>query len=74
MAIAWPDMGVLPLPRKFWEDLYTYLRDNKGHLGVGCMAGQGRTGTVVTALYMVATGKDKAQALAHIRKGTQPRG
>jgi len=56
--IDWPDMGAPPLPFQFWKDLLQEFR-SRGKSGkpfkvlIFCVGGHGRTGTALTALYMI---------------------
>lgn len=51
LAISWPDMGVLALSRSFWAAVLAHVRTTPyRHLGIGCLAGLGRTGTALACL------------------------
>lgn len=50
ISIDWPDFGVPPLPREFWQALAARLNGERGKLFIGCTAGQGRTGTALAIL------------------------
>ena len=50
ISIGWPDMGVPPLPKKFWEELAAWLKKEGGVVYVGCTGGRGRTGSALAIL------------------------
>lgn len=50
ISIDWPDFGVPPLPREFWQALAARLKGERGKLFIGCTAGHGRTGTALAIL------------------------
>lgn len=52
ITIEWPDYGVPPVSKEFWQNLYKYLRDIDGYtaFGVACLGGHGRTGTALAIL------------------------
>lgn len=57
VSFSWPDGGVLPVSRKWWELLYDWLADEWGagedepkKLAVFCVGGHGRTGTFLSIL------------------------
>lgn len=70
LSVSWPDMGVLALPRKFWGTLLAHVRTTpNAHLGIGCMAGLGRTGTALACLLRADNPKlTGPEAIAMVRK------
>lgn len=68
ISLAWPDMGVYPASPQFWVDLFKALSECKNpHLGVGCTAGLGRTGTVLSILTRLAYKLDGQTAIDEVR-------
>lgn len=68
ISLAWPDMGVYPAHPQFWAELFTALSECKNaHLGVGCTAGLGRTGTVLSILTRLAYKLDGPTAINEVR-------
>jgi protein-tyrosine phosphatase len=66
IVLDWPDMGVVSLPRSFWEELVAHLANTQRQMLLFCVGGHGRTGTALACLMVVCgwTGKD---AIAWIR-------
>lgn len=50
MSLGWDDGTVPKLNKAFWEDLTEALSKIKGHVGVYCVGGHGRTGTALAIL------------------------
>lgn len=57
IKLSWPDGGVLPVSRKWWEDLYDWIQEEYGEgeeepkkIAVFCVGGHGRTGTFLSIL------------------------
>lgn len=66
IVLNWPDMGVVSLPRKFWEDVIAHLTITQRKMLVFCVGGHGRTGTALACL-MVVCGWTSEDAIAWIR-------
>ncbi len=66
IVLDWPDMGVVALPRRFWEELVAHLTKTQGKMLVFCVGGHGRTGTALACL-MVVCGWTSEDAIAWIR-------
>jgi hypothetical protein len=50
MTVDWPDGGVPPFQRKWWEGLRKALEEVKGDVVIFCQGGHGRTGTAASIL------------------------
>ena len=50
MQLRWPDQGVLPFDRAWWLQLLRSLPVMGAKVGLGCLGGHGRTGTVLSCL------------------------
>lgn len=48
--ITWPDFDVPELNREWWENLTNGLENIDGDIGVYCIGGHGRTGTILSIL------------------------
>jgi hypothetical protein len=66
LRLDWPDGGVLPVGRAWWQRLWDLLPP--GTVVVCCHGGHGRSGTAVAALMVVAGGWTADAAIAHVRK------
>jgi hypothetical protein len=66
IVLNWPDMGIVSLPRRFWEELAEYLTNTQQKMLVFCVGGHGRTGTALACL-MVVCGWTSEDAIAWIR-------
>jgi len=66
IVLDWPDMGVVSLPRRFWEELVAHLTNTQRKLLVFCVGGHGRTGTALACL-MVVCGWTSEDAIEWIR-------
>lgn len=66
IVLDWPDMGVVSLPRSFWEDLVAHLTNTQRRMLLFCVGGHGRTGTALACL-MVVCGWTSEDAIAWIR-------
>ncbi len=50
VGLAWPDRGVPNLGRSWWKSLAGEIKALDGKVGVCCMGGHGRTGTMLAIL------------------------
>ncbi len=50
IGIDWPDRGVPNLGRAWWKSLAAEIKGTDGKVGVCCMGGHGRTGTMLAIL------------------------
>ena len=50
VAVDWPDYGIPPLRKVWWETFAAALRKVDGHVVIYCLGGHGRTGTAVAIL------------------------
>lgn len=66
IVLDWPDMGVVSLPRRFWEQLVEHLTKTQRKMLVFCVGGHGRTGTALACL-MVVCGWTSGDAIAWVR-------
>jgi hypothetical protein len=68
IVIDWPDRGVIPAGRRFWERFFQLIQDNqKKNVVVFCIGGHGRTGTCVASFMTVMLGIHGGQAMRIIR-------
>lgn len=67
IVLDWPDMGVVSLPRRFWEQLVEHLTNTRRKMLVFCVGGHGRTGTAIASL-MVSCGWNSSDAISWIRE------
>ncbi len=63
VGIAWPDRGVPVLDRNWWASLAKAFPGIKGDIGLCCLGGHGRTGTMLAIL---------ASLLGKVKKGECP--
>lgn len=48
--LAWPDYGIVPFDRQWWENLVAVIGRVKGAVLIYCMGGHGRTGTAASII------------------------
>ena len=63
IGIEWPDGGIPAVSLEWWGELATAIRGLKGNIGLCCMGGHGRTGTMLAIL---------AAKLGKVKKGDCP--
>lgn len=63
IGIEWPDCGIPAMSAEWWDELARALRGIKGNIGLCCMGGHGRTGTMLAIL---------AVKLGKVKKGSCP--
>ena len=70
MAIDWPDQGVPPVRREFFEhlpDMVKKVYPDGGHVVINCLGGHGRTGTALAALYVLHHKTSAEEAIDRVR-------
>ncbi len=63
IGIEWPDCGIPAISPEWWDELASAIRGLKGNIGLCCMGGHGRTGTMLAIL---------AAKLGKVKKGDCP--
>ena len=58
IGIEWPDCGIPAIAPEWWDELASAIRGLKGNVGLCCVGGHGRTGTML-AILAVKLGKVK---------------
>lgn len=66
IVLDWPDFGLPGMPLQFWKDLLRVIKRHRRTL-VFCAGGQGRTGTTLSILVMLACRMDGDQAIETVR-------
>ena len=66
IEVDWPDRGVPPLTRGFFEKLPEIV--GSGHVIINCVGGHGRTGTALAALLIVHADVTAEAAITAVRK------
>lgn len=68
IVLDWPDMGVVTLPKEFWDDLVQYLIKNKLKMLMFCVGGHGRTGTAMASLLVTALGWTPERSIKWVKE------
>jgi hypothetical protein len=70
IIIDWPDYGIIPVQREFFETIWNAIKQQKKkNVVVFCVGGHGRTGTCVACLMTVINEIHGGQAIKQVREG-----
>lgn len=66
--VKWPDMNVIPVVLLDRLVKFILRQPKKKVIEVGCLGGHGRTGTLLSALVMLAEGRWPIESIKEVRK------